>query len=628
VLYALSVGADAERGKSRFHRPFFDLAHALHPLRVVVGRGARPGSPRAAPDAGPRRDAHDLVASQVSELHPAVGTGGERRRGPSAAVGRAIGLAYWIRVQAQTELIGGRYRLLQKIGEGGMGEVYLAKHIHIEKQVAIKLLRAEVLSNRGAVTRFRQEARSASSIGHKNIIRIDDFGALPDGRVFMVMEYLHGHALRDLMAGAALPLPRALDILIQVGRGLAAAHAKGITHRDLKPENIFVTEEDGRDVPKILDFGIAKVSGSDGGQNLTVTGAIFGTPSYMAPEQAMGARTDHRVDIYAMGVILYEVCCGALPFRADSFMGILSQHIHDDPVPPSQMAQRNGRVCPPALETIILRAMRKDPSQRYQSMNELVHALADFGGLELEQGQTSASRNRSRGGAGRWLAVAAALGLAVLGGGLYAARLGAGEEAVRLPDAAQVLVAPASAPGCPAGRTLLDGTCVSPVIASYVECIRATVALVATANRASLAAAAAVAGVTASTAAEVKDQLEVRYASVDDPTALEVIRVCYIKTGGDRPDAAAPLDVSQLRSAPSRDPVTLRFVNRRPRSVRLLWIQPDGKEVFYRELAPQGSWIQQSFTRHAWVVRDATTGAAVLAYPGAADATPQTIEIW
>jgi serine/threonine-protein kinase len=278
------------------------------------------------------------------------------------------------------QIVGDRYRVLRKIGEGGMGEVYLAEHIYIEKKVALKLLRAEVLSNPEAVARFRQEARSASSIGHENIIEIDDFGALPDGRVYMAMEYLEGKALNDLLSGGPLPLPRALDILIHVGRGLAAAHAKGITHRDMKPHNVFVVQRDGRDIPKILDFGIAKVTHASGGQSLTIQGSIFGTPEYMAPEQAMGGKMDHRVDIYAMGIILYEVFCGRVPFKADSVMGILMMQIGTPPTPPAEMAAQTGRVCPPALAAIIERAIQKNPADRFQTMNELVAALVAVAG--------------------------------------------------------------------------------------------------------------------------------------------------------------------------------------------------------------------------------------------------------
>ncbi|HWM84565.1 MAG TPA: serine/threonine-protein kinase, partial [Kofleriaceae bacterium] len=273
------------------------------------------------------------------------------------------------------QVLDGRYRLTVRLGEGGMGEVYAAEHVHIEKRVAIKLLRSEILTNQEAVTRFRQEARSASSIGHRNIITIEDFGQLPDGRIYLAMELLHGAPLSDLLKQQNPP-ERLLHILVQTGHGLAAAHKKGIVHRDMKPENVFVTfTPDGEDVPKLLDFGIAKVSGADGNNHLTRTGTIFGTPFYMAPEQALGQNVDHRADIYAMGVIMYEVFGGAVPFQGESFMGILTQHITAEPRPPAHMAAEHGRSLPPGVEEIILRAMRKDPDQRYQTMDELVAAL-------------------------------------------------------------------------------------------------------------------------------------------------------------------------------------------------------------------------------------------------------------
>jgi serine/threonine protein kinase len=273
------------------------------------------------------------------------------------------------------QILDGRYRLVDKLGEGGMGEVYRAEHVHIEKRVAIKLLRNEILTNQEAVSRFRQEARSASSIGHKNIIAIEDFGQLPDGRIYLAMELLQGTPLSDLILTPVSP-ERLVNIMIQTGHGLAAAHKKGIIHRDMKPENIFVTVTgDGDDVPKLLDFGIAKVSGADGNNHLTRTGTIFGTPFYMAPEQALGQNVDARADVYAMGVIMYETFCGAVPFQGESFMGILTQHITAEPKPPSRMAAEHGKVIPPGIEEIILRAMRKDQEQRYQNMDELVQAL-------------------------------------------------------------------------------------------------------------------------------------------------------------------------------------------------------------------------------------------------------------
>jgi serine/threonine-protein kinase len=268
-----------------------------------------------------------------------------------------------------------RYRLTRKLGEGGMGEVYAAEHVHIDKKVAIKLLRPEIVSNKEAVTRFYQEARSSSSIGHRNIIAIDDFGELGDGRIYMCMELLNGAALNDMIQ-QPIPVARLLNIMIQTGHGLAAAHAKNITHRDMKPENIFVTiAPNGEDVPKILDFGIAKVSGNDGQNHLTRTGTIFGTPFYMAPEQALGNPVDARTDIYAVGVIMYECFAGSLPFQGESFMGILTQHITTEAEPVAQRAMKAGRTLPVGLAEIITRCMQKNPAQRFGSMNELVNAL-------------------------------------------------------------------------------------------------------------------------------------------------------------------------------------------------------------------------------------------------------------
>src|SRR5262249_34669728 len=167
--------------------------------------------------------------------------------------------------------------------------------------------------------------------------------------------------------------------LIQTGHGLAAAHLKGIIHRDMKPENIFVTSgPGGEDVPKLLDFGIAKVSGNDGQNHLTRTGTIFGTPFYMAPEQALGNPVDARPDIYAVGVITYECFSGSLPFQGDSFMGILTQHITMEPEPVAQRAAKAGRQLPPGLAETITRCMQKNPAQRFQTMDELVNVLVQI----------------------------------------------------------------------------------------------------------------------------------------------------------------------------------------------------------------------------------------------------------
>ena len=272
------------------------------------------------------------------------------------------------------EVIDGRYKITKKLGEGGMGEVYAADHVHIDKKFAIKLLKQEIVSNQEAVTRFQQEARSSSSIKHRNIIAIEDFGKLADGRIYMCMELLDGAALNDLILQPQ-SVERLLNILIQTGHGLAAAHARNIVHRDMKPENIFVTFQNGEDIPKILDFGIAKVSGNDGQNNLTRTGTIFGTPFYMAPEQALGNPVDARTDIYAMGVIMYEVFAGSLPFQGESFMGILTQHITSEPEPVAQRAAKAGRTLPPGLADVITCCMQKNPAQRFATMDECVNRL-------------------------------------------------------------------------------------------------------------------------------------------------------------------------------------------------------------------------------------------------------------
>lgn len=269
-----------------------------------------------------------------------------------------------------------RYKITAKLGEGGMGEVYAADHLRISRRVALKLLRSEVLTNDEAVKRFEQEAMTASSIGHDNIIRIEDSGKLEDGRIYLAMELLDGQPFNDMIDQGLVAPERLLHILIQTGHGLAAAHGKGIIHRDMKPENIYITNKsDGTDLPKLLDFGIAKVSQAEGENHLTRTGTIFGTPFYMAPEQALGETVDHRVDVYAMGVIMYEVFCGVVPFEGESFMGILTQHITAEPLLPSEMAQRHGRHVPPGVEEVILKAMKKNPAERYQTMDDLVQAL-------------------------------------------------------------------------------------------------------------------------------------------------------------------------------------------------------------------------------------------------------------
>jgi len=286
-----------------------------------------------------------------------------------------------------------RYRILRKLGEGGMGVVYLAEHVVIEKKLALKVLFPDLTRRADLVQRFMQEAKSASRIGHENVIDITDFGQSPEGYVFIAMEYLSGQDLGQLLKSAgSLPWARAQPIVVQIVKALRAAHERGIIHRDMKPENIFIIpRDDGREFVKVLDFGIAKVMGLDEDvPRLTRTGMIFGTPEYMSPEQAQGQPVDHRVDIYAVGCIMFHVLTGRVPFKADSFMGILSKHMMEAPESPRAL----NPAIEPGIEAVILRAMQKDPAKRFQSMSELLQALSpaagDFSGaISAAQAQTA-----------------------------------------------------------------------------------------------------------------------------------------------------------------------------------------------------------------------------------------------
>jgi tRNA A-37 threonylcarbamoyl transferase component Bud32 len=271
-------------------------------------------------------------------------------------------------------VIDGRYRVETVLGEGGMGVVYRCTHTIIGKKLALKVLRAELARDVEVTERFLNEAKAASAIGNPHIVDISDFGQFPDGSTYFVMEFLTGRPLTAADAnGARLPIDRILKVARQLAEGLAAAHAAGIVHRDLKPDNIFLVERGGeKEFVKILDFGIAKVSTSEG--KLTRAGAVFGTPHYMSPEQAAGTSVDQRGDIYSLGVILYELVSGRVPFDADNFMGVLTQHMYKAPLLLRE-ATPNPELLPPGLESIVMKCLAKRPEQRYGSMLELVADL-------------------------------------------------------------------------------------------------------------------------------------------------------------------------------------------------------------------------------------------------------------
>jgi hypothetical protein len=279
------------------------------------------------------------------------------------------------------QVLAGRYFIQNKLGEGGMGSVYLATHNLLEKQVALKVLHGEFARKPDLVARFMQEAKAASRIRHENVIDISDFGTTPEGHVFFAMELLQGHDLHDevaraRLAGQRLPWNRSKRIFLQVCGALSAAHANGIIHRDLKPENIYLVDFLGDpDFVKLLDFGIAKQTEvAEGDRKLTRTGMLFGTPEYMSPEQARGEPVDHRVDIYAMGCILFQLVTGRVPFEADSFMGVLTLHLTQPPlvIPPEAF---DAIGAPRALAGVIHQAMAKDRNQRFATIDDLAHAV-------------------------------------------------------------------------------------------------------------------------------------------------------------------------------------------------------------------------------------------------------------
>lgn len=264
----------------------------------------------------------------------------------------------------------GVYRVARLLGVGGMGRVYKAVHPSIGSRVAVKVLSYECAQNAEMVDRFLNEAKAVNLIRHENIVNIIDLNKLPDGRPYIIMEYLDGAALADVIEKQGpLPLGGLAKLVGEVLSALGAAHRNTIVHRDLKPDNIFVSPQ-GR--ATVLDFGIAKLRPElSGGVGPTRTGSLLGTPHYMAPEQAMAQRVDARTDVYAVGVILYESVTGRRPFQADSLFQLLHMQVNEQPTPPRALRPD----LPPEYEAVIFRAMAKDPAHRFQSTDELAHAL-------------------------------------------------------------------------------------------------------------------------------------------------------------------------------------------------------------------------------------------------------------
>jgi len=267
---------------------------------------------------------------------------------------------------------GTRYRILGWLGDGGMGVVYEAEHVEIERRVALKILRPEFSTSATAIASFRDEARAATRAGSSNIVEVIDFMALPDGRVMVAMELLQGETLADLVRRGPVDPGRAIGILRQVCKALKAAHDAGIIHRDVKPENIMLVRERGRpDSVKVLDFGIAAITADDTGQQSS--GA--GTPHYMAPEQAASLPFDHRLDMYGFGCTAFALLTGRLPFTGTTTDELIEQHLTEKPRPPSEV--RDDGSVPEVLDKIVLRCLAKSPDDRYENMLDLEAALCE-----------------------------------------------------------------------------------------------------------------------------------------------------------------------------------------------------------------------------------------------------------
>jgi serine/threonine-protein kinase len=278
------------------------------------------------------------------------------------------------------EIIEGKYRIIRLIGEGGMGAVYEGENTRIHRRVAIKVLHQGVAENQEAVQRFEREAQAAGRIGNDHILEVIDMGTLSNGDYFMVMEFLDGEPLSERIHRVGRMRPEDVaPLVMQALEGLQAAHDAGIVHRDLKPDNIFILREKAgqKDFVKLIDFGISKFSSLASGSEMkmTRTGTVMGTPYYMSPEQASGSReADHRSDLYAIGVILYEAVTGRVPFDAGTFNQLLFQIVLSDPAPPQQVVPELDT----AFASLIGKSMARDMEHRFQTANELIAALGNW----------------------------------------------------------------------------------------------------------------------------------------------------------------------------------------------------------------------------------------------------------
>jgi tRNA A-37 threonylcarbamoyl transferase component Bud32 len=363
-------------------------------------------------------------------------------------------------------VVGGAYQLVGRIGEGGMGAVYEAHHLRLQKRVAVKLMSRAMVRNPDALARFHREARIASRLGHPNLVNVLDFGSLEEGQPYLVMEYLEGEDLdRRIRRVGSVPMANAIQIARQVASALAVVHAKGIVHRDLKPANVFLVQVPGEpDFVKVLDFGVSKIKAAR--TKLTDAYTVVGTPEYMSPEQAsgLGGDIDHRADQWALACIVWEMLSGRTPFAADDTDAVFYQLANLSPPPLAKHAPD----LPAAIESVLLRALSKRAPDRYSSMREFARALemAALGScsrltpVPLEQAKTIAAcqalassdagsdvvlgghPGRRRGSKVRAALAAAAVVLVFTAGGVLFAAARSGGAAVKATQQALVASVP------------------------------------------------------------------------------------------------------------------------------------------------------------------------------------------
>ena len=319
------------------------------------------------------------------------------------------------------KVIGDRYRIIERVGVGGMGTVYRASQSGLDRQVAIKILKRDLSWDSDTVTRFHREARAMSLLTHPNTVRVFDFGETPDGLLYFTMELLEGELLTSRVEREGpVDVHASIRIVQQILRSLSEAHTKGIIHRDLKPDNIYLAQVEGHAEPvvKVLDFGIAKIVQGERAidQLETQAGTVFGTPRYMSPEQAQGKKLDPRSDLYSVGILLYQLLTGRAPFVDDDAVVVMAKHIRERPMPPREITP--DQPIPVALDRVVMRAIEKDPARRFKTAERFITKLE----LCVADIDREIAARRSRFGAfRRWMAQAPRAPLAAGAGILTAA---------------------------------------------------------------------------------------------------------------------------------------------------------------------------------------------------------------